>query len=776
MNAILVAGAALVGLPILLHLIMKQEPKRLPFPAFRFLKQRLKTNQRKLRLRHLILLLLRMLLIALFCLALYQPSVLSSGTGIDFFGKQPIAVVVLIDTSPSMSYADGDRTHLEEACRRAIELVNDLPDGSRLAVIETGDPGGDWLQSASDARTKLNEIAKKGPRAGQQPTTLGGSQSVSASLVHAYQLLKTVDEQSDTAETLPRLVAVFTDRAASSWDASRLDDLRKIRDGIPLPPVAHAIVDVGTDKPVNVAILSAEMAENRPQIVPANQPIAVTISVAAAGLDARAVVTATLDDADKPARKEVEVRDGQTQTATFDFRDLKPGLHQVRFKLENPDALMADNTRFFTFRVAEARKVLAITDNADPAAGDFGDALYWRLAINVNREFGCDVVRTDAAPADFSAYEVVTLLSVAKPDADLWARLQKYVEAGGKLIVIPGDDRIALDAYNGEAASKLMPGAIKEKFIDTQQLPKPKDSSGRDRTRGLMWYVLTSNDASADSELKHPMLAPIRAWKAKPDVDAVRSPRRAWKFWAVEPRGGGAVVAHYDDKDKIADCYPAVLERNILKGKVLLLTTKMDPPNEPTDWNDYWSTSWAVAFPDMMLRYLAGSAADVNFNYSCGAAVTIPLAKLLGGRRDNLIITGPGILSPDALIRLTERQTELRVGPPRTNAAGNFRITAANDPPPGSPPNWIDGFSANLPPEESTLDKAPVEGIEDLTGKDSVIPVGKNVPLAELLDKNPISQHPVELFPWLLIAVLMLFVLEGLLANRFYRRPKLAAG
>ena len=68
MHAILLVGAALVGLPIILHLIMKQEPKRLPFPAFRFLKQRLKSNQRKLRLRHLILLALRVLLIALFVL------------------------------------------------------------------------------------------------------------------------------------------------------------------------------------------------------------------------------------------------------------------------------------------------------------------------------------------------------------------------------------------------------------------------------------------------------------------------------------------------------------------------------------------------------------------------------------------------------------------------------------------------------------------------------------------------------------------------------------
>src|ERR1041384_6149545 len=98
MNAILLAGAALVGLPILLHLIMKQEPKRLTFPAFRFLKQKLKTNQRKLRLRHFILLALRMLLIALFCLPLYQPTLKSDSLNIR--GDQPVAVVMVVDTTP----------------------------------------------------------------------------------------------------------------------------------------------------------------------------------------------------------------------------------------------------------------------------------------------------------------------------------------------------------------------------------------------------------------------------------------------------------------------------------------------------------------------------------------------------------------------------------------------------------------------------------------------------------------------------------------------------
>src|SRR5213080_3593718 len=124
MHPILLLGAALVGLPIILHLIMKQEPRRLPFPAFRFLKQRLKTNQRKLRLRHFILLALRMLLIALFCLTLYQP-MLQTGRSLPIGGEQPVAVVLVIDTSPSMGYSANDKTRLEDARRRALELLDE---------------------------------------------------------------------------------------------------------------------------------------------------------------------------------------------------------------------------------------------------------------------------------------------------------------------------------------------------------------------------------------------------------------------------------------------------------------------------------------------------------------------------------------------------------------------------------------------------------------------------------------------------------------------------
>src|SRR5260370_17917288 len=102
-HPLLLGGLVAVGLPVLLHLLMRQKPKHLLFPAFRFLQKRAKTNQRKIRLRHLILLLLRMLLIALIILALARPRMFSDRP-VGFMPNQSVPALIAIDTTPTMEH------------------------------------------------------------------------------------------------------------------------------------------------------------------------------------------------------------------------------------------------------------------------------------------------------------------------------------------------------------------------------------------------------------------------------------------------------------------------------------------------------------------------------------------------------------------------------------------------------------------------------------------------------------------------------------------------
>ena len=74
-------GTLLLGVPIILHFLMQPKPKVLSFPALKFVREREVTNRSRMRLRHVLLLLLRCLLILLMAAALAGPSVASRQFG-----------------------------------------------------------------------------------------------------------------------------------------------------------------------------------------------------------------------------------------------------------------------------------------------------------------------------------------------------------------------------------------------------------------------------------------------------------------------------------------------------------------------------------------------------------------------------------------------------------------------------------------------------------------------------------------------------------------------
>lgn len=228
----LLGGLVLVGIPVLIHLIMRQKPKSLPFPAFRFLLQKQRTNQRKLRLRHLLLLALRVLLIAAACLALARPKVFNEALKLG--SDRPVAAVLVFDTRPSMEYvvssARGKLTRLDDAKRRGHELLNQLPDGSKVLILDSADPAvsgkGEWLVSLAQARKRIDGLRIR-----------PGGGPVTARIEDAYRLFDGLAHAKNDEATrrLARLLVVFSDRTAASWDTSRLQELHGAQDRVPPP-------------------------------------------------------------------------------------------------------------------------------------------------------------------------------------------------------------------------------------------------------------------------------------------------------------------------------------------------------------------------------------------------------------------------------------------------------------------------------------------------------------------------------------------------------------
>ena len=736
-HPLLLGGLLLVGIPVLIHLIMQQKPKRLLFPAFRFLVMRHRTNQRRLRLRHLLLLALRVLLIAAVCLALARPKLFSNRLGIG--SDRPVAAVLLFDTSLSMGYQVSKQTRLEEAKKRALELLATLPNESRIAVLDSAEPGGDWLNRAQ-AEERITGLKLRPVNA-----------PVTRQIGQAYRMFGDLDkEQGEASEALPRILCVFSDRTTASWDPSEAKALHG-PDGL-----STVFVDVGVDSPVDLAIAGMEIPQ---QVVRPGGQAEIRATVRAAGSEGVNDLVLLRVGEPKGERSPVQLAAGQSQVKVFK-RDvagpnedaggagdaLTPGFHQFEVRFDNSDALPFDDRAFATIKVQEGRRILIVTDRPGTVP-EKGDAGPWFRALKASHEFPCDVISTEAANSlgrvEMNKYEAICLLDVGNPSTELWERLDWYVGESGKglAVVFGGEDWVlSYDQYRKDPGRKIL-GA---------KLDKLESVVGRE---GFEWKDLGPDLPKATL---HPLVRFYRdQWDLGEGVRFVKdeSLPRARSYWKVEPDPGRALpIATYAD----ADNTPALLEHRYGKGRVLILTTAFDGHKvKNLDANNYFVSWFGSHFAIRVTGYLAGDAEAPNFNYVCGQPVTVllPASPAL-----SFTLFGPdanGLVIPRA-----KGENELRI----TQAVqpGNYSVF---DP---TTERRIASFSLNPPPEESQLDRVPVEQIEALLGAGSVLAVERGSTLADAVQSHWLQ--PLELFPWLMILVLVVLAVENLLANKFYKR------
>src|SRR5262245_36766144 len=142
----ILAGLAAVAIPVIIHLLNRRRFDQVDWAAMQFLQFSQRTR-RKIFIEELLLLLLRMLLIAVLVAALAGPKLLLSGTlgrlfegrffsvlGID--PRAPRQVVILIDGSASMAYADaGKKTPFDAARQWAEQYLDLLSAQDRAAVL-----------------------------------------------------------------------------------------------------------------------------------------------------------------------------------------------------------------------------------------------------------------------------------------------------------------------------------------------------------------------------------------------------------------------------------------------------------------------------------------------------------------------------------------------------------------------------------------------------------------------------------------------------------------
>ncbi len=138
------AGAALIGLPVVLHLLRRKPREVVRFPSLRFLGESAVRDTRRNRLLRWLTLLLRCLAILLFCAAFARP----------FWGKTPSAtsraLVIALDNSMSQQA----RGRWEETQRWSLAQLQELKPGDQAALLLM-EPDPVWVIPMTDDLARI---------------------------------------------------------------------------------------------------------------------------------------------------------------------------------------------------------------------------------------------------------------------------------------------------------------------------------------------------------------------------------------------------------------------------------------------------------------------------------------------------------------------------------------------------------------------------------------------------------------------------------------------
>ncbi|HZG01128.1 MAG TPA: BatA domain-containing protein, partial [Chitinophagales bacterium] len=112
---------AALAIPVIIHLFSFRRYKTVFFPNVAFLREVKQQTDSRTRVKHWLVLLSRVLLLAFLVLAFAQPSVRKDNAAVRT-GKS--AVSIYVDNSFSMQQTDAEQTLLERARKRAYDVLD----------------------------------------------------------------------------------------------------------------------------------------------------------------------------------------------------------------------------------------------------------------------------------------------------------------------------------------------------------------------------------------------------------------------------------------------------------------------------------------------------------------------------------------------------------------------------------------------------------------------------------------------------------------------------
>ncbi len=430
LNGALLAGAAALAIPILIHLFHKSRFQVVKWGAMHLLETVVRTNQRRVRLEQLILLLIRAAIPVLLALTMARPIWQGAKT---LLGDAKTSTVVILDSSYSMEASrGGGLSNFANAREESAQIVNSLKRGSDVQVLLAGEvstPLFDTPTFDTDRAAKsLGEL-----QAGFGAATIPGA------LNSAAEAFEQMHESS-------RNLVLLTDFQRISFpaheDAALGQALERLRQ-LPVPP-SVTFFDIGDEVKDNVAVESLEFSR---LMVGVGQRIQIRANLRNYGEanypDLRVYLKA--DGREKTA-SQITLGPNEAGQVLFTHTFDAPGSHTIEV-FADADALKADNSYVASIPVRDKVPVLLVNGdpNPEPLKGETDFAEIALQPYGSARVEMADLIRTKVVTAEelkadaVTNASVVVLANVRRLSDEQVRILQDFVKNGGGLLIFPGN-------------------------------------------------------------------------------------------------------------------------------------------------------------------------------------------------------------------------------------------------------------------------------------------------------------------------------------------------
>ncbi|MGN6724317.1 MAG: BatA domain-containing protein [Tepidisphaeraceae bacterium] len=588
-----VAGALLVAIPVVIHLLNRRRYKVVDWAAMQFLLAAMRKNRRRLQFEQWLLLAMRCAVIGLLGLALARPVGCGNSSLARLAGTTSTLHVIVIDNAYPMAY-EADRpdakTNLDQAKRIAHQMVEKLANGGdSIVLITAAKPATAVIAKPTyDITAALSAIDRI------EQSYAG------ADLAGALQLADQIagDEAASQSKTLDLL----TDASTSAWrqgDEKTIESVGKKLAG------AYRLrhFNLAAAAPVNAAVERVEPANNLVRTQFANDFRA---TARAYGATVESSILWKLGDDTLPSGPPVSL-DAQTPPVTQSNAQVRTGGPTViRAELSADDRLKVDNVRYRTIDVAAEMKVLIVEGRRGATELD-GSGAFVDLALAPPALDGVPGRQTDSyiKPERISDielggrplgdYRAIVMTDVAQVAPSVADQLQKFVKQGGTLIWFMGE-QVQRENYNSNLVSRgLLPGALVQR----------KSGPG---------FTFAFNPTGNN----HPLL---RAFEnvEKSGLDTAQ----VFTYWQVTPKAGTDVQRVLNFQGGEHD--PAITLQPLGDGRVVFFASSAD-----AEWTNFPAKPAYVA---LMHEILAGTVAGSErwMNLEVGQRVVLSSSLQFSG-------------------------------------------------------------------------------------------------------------------------------------------------